>query len=169
MINLSRHKPSANDKGFIDYALREKKYRLGFVASGDHNSMGVGLACLWVKEVSRKGILEALRQRRCFATTGDKIMVEFHLNGAWAGEEVQSAEAPKMTFNIVAVDEISSIDILRNSRVIHSIKPAPGSLRETGEWADADFKDETGGLYYYVRVMQKNNHIGWSSPIWVRA
>ncbi|MCU0789278.1 MAG: DUF3604 domain-containing protein, partial [Verrucomicrobia bacterium] len=52
MINVSRHKPlSTSDKGFIDYALRDKQYRLGFVASGDHNSLGVGLACLWVKEV----------------------------------------------------------------------------------------------------------------------
>jgi hypothetical protein len=169
MINLSRCKPTANDKGFIDYALREKKHRLGFVASGDHNGMGVGLACLWVKEVSRKGILEALRRRRCFATTGDKIVLDFRLNGAWAGEEVQSAGAPQMSFDIIAVDEISSIDILRNSRVIHSITPAPGSMRETGEWVDADFKNESGVLYYYIRVTQKNNHLGWSSPIWVRA
>ena len=32
-------------------ALREKKYKLGFIASGDHNSIGVGLACIWVKEI----------------------------------------------------------------------------------------------------------------------
>ena len=38
-----------------------------------------------------------------------------------------------------------------------------------GEWVDADFKNETGVLYYYVRAVQKNNHIGWSSPIWVKA
>jgi hypothetical protein len=169
MNNLSRCKPTANDKGFVDYALREKKHRLGFVASGDHNGMGVGLACLWVKEVSRQGILEALRRRRCFATTGDKIVVDFRLNGAWAGEEAQSDGAPKMTFNIIGTDEINSIDILRNSRVIHSIKPSPGSTREMGEWVDADFKNETGVLYYYVRAVQKNNHIGWSSPIWVKA
>ena len=167
MINVSRSKPTKNDKAFIDYALREKNYRLGFVASGDHNNIGVGLACLWVKEVSRKGILEALRRRRCFATTGDKIMVDFHLNGAWAGEEVQCDGSPRIGFSVIAVDEISSIDILRNSRVIHSLKPAAGSLSETGEWVDADFKNETGRLYYYVRVIQKNNHIGWSSPIWV--
>jgi hypothetical protein len=28
-------------------------------------------------------------------------------------------------------------------------------MSETGEWADADFKSETGGLYYYLRVIQK--------------
>lgn len=169
MINVSRHKPTANDKGFIDYALREKKYRLGFVASGDHNSMGVGLACLWVKEVSRKGILDALRQRRCFATTGDKIVVDFRLNGVWSGGEARSNGAPKMTFDIKAVDEISSIEILRNSRVIHTLKPASGLMKVTGEWSDANFGDEPGVLYYYLRVTQKNNHLAWSSPVWVDA
>jgi len=74
-----------------------------------------------------------------------------------------------MSFDIIAVDEIRSIDILRNSRVVHSITPAPGSMRETGEWVDADFKNESGVLYYYIRVTQKNNHLGWSSPIWIRA
>jgi hypothetical protein len=167
MINVSRHKPSANDKGFIDYALRDKQYRLGFVASGDHNSMGVGLACLWVKEVSRKGILEAMRARRCFATTGDKIVVDFRLNDVWSGGEAKTEGAPKMSFDIKAVDEISSIDILRNSRVIHTIKPESGLKNISGEWSDANYHDEPGVLYYYLRATQKNNHIAWSSPVWV--
>jgi hypothetical protein len=42
MINESRDWPTANDKGFIDYALREKRYRFGFIASGDHNNIGTG-------------------------------------------------------------------------------------------------------------------------------
>lgn len=167
MINLSRHRPSANDKGFVDFALREKKYRLGFVASGDHNSMGVGLACLWVKEVSRKGILEALRQRRCFATTGDKILVDFRVNGAWAGEVIRTDSPPKMTFHISAVDAICKIEILRNSEVVYSYTPKAGSTSEMGEWVDADYKSEPRVLYYYARVIQRNNHIAWSSPVWL--
>lgn len=167
MINVSRHKPSANDKGFIDYALREKKHRLGFVASGDHNGMGVGLACLWVREVSRKGILEALRARRCFATTGDKIVVDFRLNDIWSGGETTTQGPPRMTFNIEAVDEICSIDILRNSRVIHTIRPESGVTKVSGEWADSGYGEEPEVLYYYLRATQKNNHIAWSSPVWV--
>lgn len=167
MINLSRHQASRNDKTFVDHALREKKYRLGFVASGDHNSMGVGLACLWVKEVSRKGILEALRNRRCFATTGDKIVVDFRLNGVWSGGATRSDGVPRMTFNVTAVDDIAAIDILRNSRVVHTIQPAPGTKQYTGDWADTEFQDQSGAPYYYIRVSQKNDHLAWSSPIWV--
>jgi hypothetical protein len=48
--------------------------------------MGVGLAELWVKEVSRKGILVALRARRCFGTTGDQIFLNVKVKSAFMGE-----------------------------------------------------------------------------------
>jgi hypothetical protein len=169
MINVSRHKPLAtSDHGFIDYALRAKKYRLGFVASGDHNSMGVGLACVWVKEVSRRGILEALRARRCFATTGDQIVVDFRVNGAWGGETAAGGATAKMTFTVDAMDDIARVEILRNSRVIHVHEPGATTRQIQGEWTDATPVHEAGVLYYYARVTQKNNHLAWSSPVWVQ-
>ena len=168
MINVSRHHPmAANDKGFIDYALRDKKYRLGFVASGDHNEMGVGVACVWVKEISRRGILEALRARRCFATTGDQIVVDFRVNGAWGGEIATAGNAVKMTFRVDA-DDITRVEILRNSRVVHVHEPASGSHQAAGEWIDPNPNHDEGVLYYYARVTQKNNHLAWSSPVWVQ-
>ncbi len=170
MINLARHHPMANnDKGFIDYALRDKKYRLGFVASGDHNGMGVGLACVWVKEVSRRGILEALRARRCFATTGDQMVVDFRVNGIWGGETAKAAAALKMNFKVDAMDDITRVEILRNSRVVYTYEPASASRQTAGEWTDSNPNHDEGVLYYYARVTQKNNHLAWSSPVWVQA
>jgi hypothetical protein len=170
MINVARHHPMANnDKGFIDYALREKKYRLGFVASGDHNGMGVGLACVWVREISRRGILEALRARRCFATTGDQIVVDFRVNGAWSGETASAGDAVKTTFKIDAADDVARVEILRNSRVVHVHEPASAGRQTAGEWTDANPPRDVGALYYYARVTQKNNHLAWSSPVWVNA
>ena len=168
MINVSRHRPTANDKGFIDYALRDKKYRLGFVASGDHNSMGVGLACVWVREISRRGILEALRARRCFATTGDQMVVDFRVNGAWCGDTAAGGAAVKMTFSVEAMDDIARVEILRNSRVVHVHEPTATSRKLVGEWTDPVPAREDGVLYYYARVTQKNNHLAWSSPVWVQ-
>jgi len=167
MINLERHKPTENDKGFIDYALREKKHKLGFIASGDHNSIGVGLACIWVKEISRNGILEGMRSRRVFGTTGDQIEVDFRLNGAIQGQTINSVKKPILAFNIRAVDWIESIEILRNSKVIQSIIPDESNKKMSGEYIDEDFQKEKEILYYYVRIIQKNKHIAWSSPIWV--
>ena len=169
MINISRQQPLAtSDKGFIDYALRDKQYRLGFVASGDHNSMGVGLACVWVKEVSRRGILEALRARRCFATTGDQTVVDFRVNGAWGGETVAGGSAVMMTFDVQAMDDIARVEILRNSRVVHVYEPGAIARQAKGEWTDPAPVHDGRVLYYYARVTQKNNHLAWSSPVWVQ-
>ena len=124
MINESREHPTTDDKAFVDHALRDKQFRLGFIASGDHNNIGTGIACLWVKEVSRKGILEALRARRTFATTGEKILVDLRVNGVWGGEATPADGPPKISFRVEAIGSIASIDILRNSRVVYSWQPA---------------------------------------------
>lgn len=169
MINVSRHHPmSNNDKGFVKYALLDKKYRLGFVASGDHNSMGVGLACVWVREISRRGILEALRARRCFATTGDQIVVDFRVNGVWGGETAKVDSVVNMTFKVDSADDIARVEILRNSQVVHTFEPAPASRQAAGEWTDSNPNQDEDVLYYYARVTQKNNHLAWSSPVWVQ-
>ena len=64
--NLARHTPTQYKHAYIDYALKVKKYKMGFIASGDHNNMGIGLAALWVKEISRAGIIEvSLRPSPC--------------------------------------------------------------------------------------------------------
>jgi hypothetical protein len=169
MINVSRHQPLAtNDKGFIDFALRDKQYRLGFVASGDHSGMGVGLACVWVKEVSRSGILEALRARRCFATTGDQIVVDLWVNDVWGGGIADAAAAVSMTFNVEAMDEIVCVEILRNSRIVHVYEPVLATRQAAGEWTDSEPVRDDGVLYYYARVTQRNQHLAWSSPVWVK-
>ena len=169
MINLDRHVPSENDKGFIDYALRDKKYKLGFIASGDHNNMGVGLACVWVKEISRKGILEAFRNRRVFATTGDQIIMDFRLNGQFQGQTIKGLEKPNLSYRINAADRIETLDILRNSKVISTIHPEEATQEMIGEFVDDYYTDEKEVLYYYIRVIQHNKHIAWSSPIWIDA
>ncbi len=167
-INVTRHKPIENEKAYVDYALREKKYRMGFMASGDHNSIGVGLAALWVKEVSRAGIIEALKNRRCYGTTGDKIFIDFRVNGAWGGDTASGDNnPPAISIKVEAVQPIKSLEILRNSRVIKVLEPENTTKVFDGEYRDSQFKEEEEVLYYYLRVIQDNQHIAWSSPVWV--
>ncbi|MDX1702103.1 MAG: DUF3604 domain-containing protein, partial [Melioribacteraceae bacterium] len=99
-INVSRHRPRKSPKVFVDYALKTKKYKMGFIASGDHNSMGIGAAALWVKELNREGIIEALKSKRSFATTGDKIIVDFRINKRIAGSAIQIDAKPKLEIRI---------------------------------------------------------------------
>jgi hypothetical protein len=150
---------------FVQDALA-RGYRLGFIASGDHCAMGVGLAALYVKEVSRKGILEALRARRCYGTTGDKIFLDFRVNGHCMGTEFTVDGNPRITATIEATDQIENVVVFKNNKIIYEKK---SNELGAGRNASIDFVDIefSGSSYFYVRVMQTNNEIAWASPIWV--
>lgn len=165
--NMSRAETTHCDEAFVDYALREKGYKLGFIASGDHNGMGVGLAALWVKEVSRKGIIEALKARRCYGTTGDQIFMNVKVNNAFMGEVAKLDGAPEIEITTQGQKEIERIELLRNSRVIQTWKPENGHELISVKFADKYHMKEPGVLYYYVRVRQKDEHLAWSSPIFL--
>jgi hypothetical protein len=60
--------------------------RFGVIASSDeHSGQGGrrhgGIAAVWADELTRDGIFAALRARRCYATTGERILVEFEVAG----------------------------------------------------------------------------------------
>ncbi len=165
--NISRHVSTHHKHAFIDYALKTKKYKMGFIASGDHNNMGVGVAALWVKEVSREGILEALRSRCTFATTGDKMVVSLKVNGAISGSTCYTDEVPKMEIEVKGQYPLEKIEILRNSKVIQEFKTDKETLAFEQVFSDHNYLDEDDILYYYIRVTQKNKALAWSSPIWV--
>ena len=140
---------------------------MGFIASGDHNSMGVGVAALWVKELSRDGILEAMRSKRSFATTGDKIIVDFRINGAVNGSLIKTSELSALSIKVKGQRELEKIEVLRNSKVIKEFSINDGETEFEASFADQDYMDEKDVLYYYIRASQKNKEIAWSSPIWV--
>jgi hypothetical protein len=166
--NLERHNTTHHKHAFIDYALKTKKYKLGFIASGDHNSMGIGLAALWVKEVSRAGIIGALKNRRTFGTTGDKIFVDFKINQVVMGATTTVNKAPKLEFKAVGQYALNTVEILRNSEVIKTFNLKDNNtLTFEQAYIDKQYLKEKEVLYYYVRVTQINNAIAWSSPIWI--
>jgi hypothetical protein len=165
--NLSRHTPTHHKRAYIDYALKEKKYKIGFIASGDHNNMGIGVAALWVKEISREGILEALQNRRTFATTGDKMFIDLQVNDFPMGSVIRIKKLPELTLEVLAQYPLEKIEILRNSQVIHKFDIDDDVLEFKQRYSDPSYKNEVHVLYYYVRATQKNKAIAWSSPLWV--
>ena len=167
--NLNRHRPTHHKHAYIDYALKSKKYKMGFIASGDHNSMGIGVAALWVKEVSRAGIIEALQNRHTFATTGDKMFIDFKLNGAIVGSTSKSNKPPAIEIEVLGQYPLEKVEILRNSKVVQTFKMADNTLKFEQTYSDINYKEEEEVLYYYIRATQKNNALAWSSPIWVES
>ncbi|MEZ5361494.1 MAG: DUF3604 domain-containing protein [Bryobacterales bacterium] len=102
----------------------EQGHRLGVVASTDDHlgypgGYREGLAVIKATELSRDSIFDALRARRCYAVSGDRIALDFELNGAMMGSELPYARERRMRVAVRGWDQVDRVEILKNNRVIH--------------------------------------------------
>ena len=167
--------------------------RFGFVAGGlddrgvfsdlyskDQTQYSPGLTAILAPEQTRESLFQALFNRHCYATTGDRIILGFFLAGAPMGSELNTKAKPGLAYNryitgyIAGTTQIEKIEVIRNGSIIHTINPDVADLDFVFDDAEAIYKiafpakgEVPAFVYYYLRITQKNGHIAWSSPIWV--
>jgi len=124
-----------------------------------------GLGAFLSKELTREAIYDALKSRRTYATTGDRILLHFSINGNIMGSEITASSPPKIRIKVRGTDAISQLDIIKNGKSVFRKKNLPDVIDL--EWEDKDFRPEDGESYYYLRVRQENKQMAWASPIWV--
>ena len=158
----------------------EKGYRLGIIAGSDthtsqpgfsnrlrlKNAWRGGLACVWARTFDREGIFRALWERRCYGTTGARIILEFSLNDAPMGSEIKLDEsaARKLKVRAEACSPVQKVVIIKNAREIHVDEPGRESV--SFEWLDSSGRERESD-YYYVRLIQDDGEMAWASPVWV--
>jgi hypothetical protein len=125
----------------------------------------------------RKRIFSGLQERRTYATTGARILLDWRTRAAAPMGSLVTAAEP-VEFHLDAVPaglgrtspaKFVSIQIVRDGIVVDPAvtPPSPGSDGVCSlTWRDpAPVKD--GKRHgYYVRLVQDDLHIAWSSPIW---
>ena len=98
--------------------------RFGFVASSDDHAgfpgaYGEGLMGALVGEFTRAGILEAIRARRTYALTGDRIELEFTVDGAPMGSSTEAGRRAEVAFEVRGRDELDVVEIVQDGRIVH--------------------------------------------------
>ena len=189
---LSKTGFQESTEGSIQKAL-QRNCRFGFVAGGlddrgvfselfesDQEQYSPGLTAIVAPIHSKEAMMEALYQRSCYATTGERMIVGLYLAGIPMGKEVSTADKPGLTINrhisgyVAGTTKLKSVEIIRNGKCIHEYKPDNYFLNFTYddltplEKATIPTTDKKPPFaYYYIRVIQEDGHIAWSSPIWV--
>jgi len=113
----------------------ENGYRVGAIASNDGPGLpggwGKGLAAVWAESLSREGIMEALRSRRTYGVTGDRIELKFYLDGAPMGEvlPVRDPENHQARFDVRCPGALDRVELIQNGRrtscYYHRDRPYP--------------------------------------------
>jgi hypothetical protein len=166
-------------------------YRLGFVGSGDshdghpglpHLSPGYrwtrrpdgsewmgtgGLAAISAESLTRTGVLTALRRRSVYATSGPRILLDLDLAGHPMGSFVRASDLPRvcdLSLRIIGTAELERLDLIRSGEV-HASVAVEGGRRSTA--GTLEVEELAAGEYVYVRVLQRDQAVAWSSPVFV--
>ncbi len=99
-------------------------HRVGAIASTDDHlgypgAYREGLAAVKATGLTRAAIFDAIRRRRTYAVTGDRIALDFTLNGRVMGEETPFAREREVKVAVTGWDQVDRVELLRNNRVIH--------------------------------------------------
>lgn len=152
-------------------------YKLGFIGSGDshdgHPGLAhlaapqAGLAAIISEERTRAGVLAALRARRVYATNGPRILLRVALGAHPMGSTItvepgQSIDEV-LIVRVLGTAPLKHVDLIRSGELVDGV--------EGDESLDTVFQRKIEGLrageYVYVRVVQQDGGIAWSSPIFI--
>ncbi len=111
-------------------------HRIGVMASTDDHlgypgAYGQGLVAVLANDLSRKSIFDAVKARRTYAVSGDRIKLNFRLNGHVMGEEIPYANKREITVDASGWDKIDRIEILKNNRVIKRQFPIDNKVTDS--------------------------------------
>ena len=95
-----------------------------------------GLAAVLAPEKSRDAIFDAMKERRTYATTGDRIILDVTVNGTRMGQRADYADTRAVAGRVIGTAPIESVTLLKNDEPIWSRTYGVGRGRPaaTEEW-----------------------------------
>jgi hypothetical protein len=160
--------------------LLQKGFRAGFIATSDTrlttpgNPRGfayddhrfpAGLTAVLAKELTREAVLEALRERRCYATTGLRYLLEFTVDGRTMGTriDVPRGHRAKVYGSLGSTTNWKRVDIIGPKGPVATLVPE-GEETDVVEIAH-DTDPITEPTYFYLRGIDEFGGMAWASPV----
>ncbi|HEX7052308.1 MAG TPA: hypothetical protein VF211_00060 [Burkholderiales bacterium] len=102
--------------------------RFGFVGSSDDHAgfpgaYGEGLMAALVTDFTREGIFDAIRARRTYALTGDRIELELSVEGAPMGASIDAGRQVAVALAVRGRDELDVVEVIQDGRVVQRFFP----------------------------------------------
>ncbi len=188
-MEKQRHRKGAGKKGYFyardAWALGKKWFTVGgsdnhFCQPGVHYN---SLCAVYSGKLSRKALFSALSSGSTYATTGERIILDFTLNGKPMGSQIKGESGEELNFNISVngTDQLQKVEVFGCPYIEGNQDVKVGELMfseddplveaATGSWETIFVMDEIyemdysenftipateKKMVYYVKVTQKN-------------
>ncbi|MFT7485242.1 MAG: hypothetical protein ACI9F9_001089 [Candidatus Paceibacteria bacterium] len=119
-----------------------------------------GLAAVRASDLTQASLLSAFRARSTYATSGPRIWLQTTLDGHPMGANVK--HAPELSFKLefACTSPVEYVELIQRGRAIERIQFG-GTLEATMELGLTGLSP---GDYVYVRLLQNDGALAWSSP-----
>ncbi len=138
-----------------------------------------GYTAVFAPELTREALFDALWDRRCYATTSRRILLDVVLGEHPMGSDLSADEAGAfaheriLTVHAIGHRNIDRIEVVRNNETVESVEI--DAEQETLTYIDRTPLAEVPAVsdqapdvvFYYVRVIESDGNLAWSSPIWL--
>jgi hypothetical protein len=114
---------------------------------------------------TKKGILEAMKNRRTYASMDKNLQARYSMNGSIMGSTLKSPGVLRFDISLNDTNKITKIDIVKDGGAVAQTwqSEAASSVRWTPEISDAAAK------YFFVRVWTTSGGdapVAWLAPVW---
>lgn len=107
-------------------------HQVGFIAATDNHlsqpgwslpqggwlTQRFGLGALRASEKSRDALFDAMRNHSTYATSGDRIILAFELNGAQMGQRIPFNEVREIQGRVIGTAPIRDVSIVKNNEIV---------------------------------------------------
>ena len=127
-----------------------------------------GMTAILAPELTREALFEALYNRRCYATSGVPIVLDFKVDGEMMGSDLLIDGRPRISATVRGTAELEVVQIVRSGKAFFSRSYGDEIHTHDAHIEIVDHVIEPGeSHYYYFRVIQRDGNMAWSSPVWV--
>jgi len=151
--------------GEYDRAL-SKGWKAAPTGNNDNHSLSDAgrRTVLVATELTRAGLVSAMRARRMYSSDDPNMEIAFVLRGSWMGSTVTGSQG-SYTFDVAILDDesISSVQLVAKGSVVSTLTPPPGVKELT--WNPT--LNVTSDTYGYLKVTGADGHVAITAPIWI--
>ena len=115
------------------------------------------MTCVLAGELSRAGVWEALCSRRCYGTTGARILLDVQIAGVLMGAVVQDVDSVDIRARVVGAAPLEALQVYRGRELLAEVQPP--------EFRDLGHSNRVRLMWSGSRMRGRGRRVDWSGVI----